>query len=114
MKLRHSAGLALGCAVALGLWIGAAAAAATDEPSRSPLGFASSRVSIAGTSNIHAYTATTTAVRVRRLQIAKGVSGPNLWDGIFKPGAVEAFEVAIPAASSPHPKTVSTRTCTRH
>jgi polyisoprenoid-binding protein YceI len=104
MKIRHSAGLALGCALALGLWIGAAAAAATDEPSRSPLGIASGRVSIAGTSNIHAYTATTTAVRVRRLQIAEGVSGPNMWDGIVKPGAVEAFEVAIPAATLSSPK----------
>lgn len=94
-----------GCAVGLGLIIVAAAAAATgQEASHSPLTLASGRVSIAGTSNIHAYTASTDVVRVRRVQLAHGVMAPNLWDRIVTPGAVDLFEVAIPAATLSSPK----------
>jgi hypothetical protein len=59
----------------------------------------SARVSLAGTSNVHPYTASTTTVRLVRLQLAGGVAGANLWDAIVKPGAIEAFEVAVPAAT---------------
>jgi hypothetical protein len=64
----------------------------------------SSRVSLAGTSNIHTYTASTTAARVVRLQVASSVLGADVWDQILKPGALESFEIAIPAATLSSPK----------
>ena len=69
-----------------------------------PLTIDTARITIAGTSNIHAYTASTTAVRVSRVALASGVSGPAFWDAIVKPGALETFEVAIPAAQLSSPK----------
>ena len=105
MASRHSGRLALGCIVALGLYLGVSAAAATSqELSHSPLTLASGRVSIAGTSNIHTYTASTSAVRVTRLQIATGALGPNFLDTIVTPGALEGFEIAISAATLSSPK----------
>ena len=65
---------------------------------RAPLALTTARVSLSGTSNIHDYTATTSTVRVTKLQLAAGI-GPDLWSAILKPGALEAFEIAIPAAS---------------
>jgi polyisoprenoid-binding protein YceI len=103
MALRHVVRLALGCAT---LAIGFAGTTVIDaqETAQPPVAVSSSRVSIAGTSNIHAYTASTTAVRVTRLQIAKDVAGSNLWDAIVKPGAIEAFEVSVAAATLSSPK----------
>jgi hypothetical protein len=66
---------------------------------RSPIALHSAKVSLAGTSNIHDYTASSSAVRVTRLQLAAGVGGTDLWTAVLKPGAVEALEIAIPAAS---------------
>ena len=56
----------------------------------------SSRITIAGTSNIHAYSATTTAARLVRSQVAV-VSGPSFWDAAVAPGALEVFELTVPA-----------------
>ena len=92
---------ALGCALIIGL---SATAVTRAQQTASLLKLVSARVSLAGTSNIHAYTATTTAVRVVRLQVASGVVGPNVWDALVKPGALEAFEIAIPAATLSSPK----------
>jgi hypothetical protein len=105
MSSRHSARLAFGCVVALGLYLGVSAAAATlqDAAHWSPA-LASGRVSIAGTSNIHAYTASTSAVRVTRVQIAKAALGPNFPETILTPGAIEGFDVAISAATLSSPK----------
>lgn len=103
MALRHSARTLLGSALVVGLTM-AAAAAGPQATSQTPLKFASARVSIAGTSNIHAYTASTTAVRITRVQLAAGVEGPAFWDHIVKAGAIEAFEIAVPAASLSSPK----------
>ena len=75
MALRHSPGLALGGAVALGL--GSGPPPRPRPSSSAPLTLASGRVSIAGTSNIHAYTASTTTVRVTRVQVANGLTGPT-------------------------------------
>lgn len=99
MAFRHFARTALTCTVALGLYMAAAAAAPAQEAGSSPLAVGASRVSIAGTSNIHAYTASTTALRVTRVKLANTVVGPTFWDEIVKPGALEAFEIAIPAAT---------------
>jgi hypothetical protein len=85
----------LGSALALatGLSIGPVAIA------QSPLGLDTARITIAGTSNIHDYTATTTTARVTRVQIGAAVPGTAFWEDIQKPGGLEAFEITIAAAS---------------
>jgi polyisoprenoid-binding protein YceI len=65
-----------------------------------PLTLTAGRVAINGTSNIHEFTATTTEVRVTKLTLAAGVSPLNA----AAPGAVEAFEIVIRAASLSSPK----------
>ena len=104
MTHRHSSLTALGCALAIGLYAIALTAASGQEVLPSPLRLLSSRVSLAGTSNIHAYTASSTAARIVRLQVARGVLGANVWEHILKPGALEAFEISIPAATLSSPK----------
>ena len=75
------------------------------DAARAPLTLGTTRVSIAGTSNIHAYTAsTTTTVRLTRAQVARVASGANFWDDVVKPGQLEAFEIVIPAATLTSPK----------
>lgn len=58
-------------------------------------------VSIAGTSNIHEFTAVAKDVRVNRLAIANGVPPTSV---INNPAAVEGFEIVIRAASLTSPK----------
>lgn len=99
MRNRHIALTALGCALALSGYATPPAATAQEAP-RSPAKLVSSRVSLAGTSNIHAYTASTTAARIVRLQAADGA----LLDALLTPGTVEAFEISIPAATLSSPK----------
>jgi polyisoprenoid-binding protein YceI len=89
-------GLALaGCVGAL--------VAAAPQAAR-PLTIDTARVTITGMSNIHAYTASTTTVRVTLVSLSSAVAGPGFWDAVVKPGALEAFEVAIPAAQLTSPK----------
>lgn len=64
-----------------------------------PLTINTGRITIAGSSNVHEWTASTTAVRVSRVQLAAPVAGPDVWAGIAKPGGLEAFEIEIPAAT---------------
>jgi hypothetical protein len=68
------------------------------ESAQAPIALTSARVTLSGTSNIHDYTASTTTVRVTKLQVASGLGG-DLWSAVVKPGALQAFEIAIPAAS---------------
>jgi hypothetical protein len=104
MFSRHSIRFAYSGVLALGLCV-AAVAASPALDGRVPVKLSSGRVSIAGTSNIHEYTASTTNVRVVRLELADGVVfGPNFWDEIIKPGAIESFEVAIAAGSLSSPR----------
>ena len=103
MAFRHSARIALVGAVASAFYM-AALSATAQEAGQTPLTLGSARVSIAGTSNIHEYTASTTAVRVTHVQLSSAVIGPNFWDEIVKPGALQAFEIAIPAATLSSPK----------
>jgi hypothetical protein len=104
MARGHFSRTALTCAAATALMIGLTSATRGQEGPRAPLAFNTARVSIAGTSNIHAYTASTTTVRIARAQISPAAVGPELWDNVLKPGSVEAFEIAIPAASLSSPK----------
>jgi polyisoprenoid-binding protein YceI len=74
------------------------------DAARAPLTLGTARVSIAGTSNVHAYTASTTTVRLTRVQVASAVSAGNFWEEIVKPGQLESFEIVIPAATLTSPK----------
>src|SRR4051812_21172898 len=69
-----------------------------------PLALDSAKVTIAGTSNIHEYTASTTKVRVTRAQLGAAIAGADFWENALKPGAVEAFEIAIAAGTLTSPK----------
>ena len=88
-------------AMALGLLISSPiAAAGQDAPPA--LKLSAARVSIAGTSNIHPFTASTTDVRMSRLVLAP--ADADLLPAAAKPGGVEAFDIAIRAASLTSPK----------
>jgi polyisoprenoid-binding protein YceI len=63
-----------------------------------PLGIGTAKLTIAGTSNIHDYTASTTAIRVTRVVLGTMPAG-DLLEHAVKPGVVAAFEVAMPAKS---------------
>lgn len=63
------------------------------------LALSSAKISIAGSSNIHEWTATTTAVRVTRAKLAVGISDAGFLDAIVKPGGLDAFEIAVPVAT---------------
>lgn len=79
------------------------ASASQDAPAPA-LTIDAARVSIAGTSNIHPYTASTTTVRVTRLQLASAAAGGDVWQDALKPGAIEGLEIAIPAATLSSPR----------
>jgi polyisoprenoid-binding protein YceI len=100
MRNRLSIGWRIGSALILGACIAAAPSAGPSAP----LAIGSARVTLAGTSNIHEYTASTTTVRVTRAQIGAVTAGPEFWENALKPGAVESFEIAIPAATLTSPK----------
>jgi polyisoprenoid-binding protein YceI len=95
MVTRRHVRAALDClALALFAAVLTSSARAAD---RAPLALDSARISIAGTSNVHEYTAETTTVRLARVQLADGVaSSPDLWTKVLEPGAVQAFEIAVP------------------
>src|SRR5262245_50458876 len=103
MTGRHSIRFAVRSLVAMSM-CGVVIAASPASDVRVPVKLSSGRVSLAGTSNIHDYTASTTSVRIVRLELAEGVRGPNFWDEIVKPGAIESFEVAIAARSLSSPR----------
>ena len=103
MSGRHLKGFAISSFLALSVY-GAGVAASSPSDARLPLTLSSGRVSIAGTSNIHDYTASTTNVRVVQMELAEGVKGPDFWDEIVKPGAIGSFEVAIAAGSLSSPR----------
>jgi hypothetical protein len=68
-----------------------------------PLTVTSARVSLEGTSNIHAYTASTSTVRVTALEIA-GTPEGDLLEHVLLPEGFKQFELAIPVASLSSPK----------
>lgn len=88
---------------ALGLMI-AGAPALAQEPAAVPLTLTSGRVTIAGSSNVHEWTAQTTNIRLTRVKVAPNVNSTGMWDQIVAPGALEAFEIAISAATLSSPK----------
>ena len=104
MVNRRTLFTALSGALAVALLTQPAAARGEEAPA-STLKLVSSRVTLAGTSNIHPYTASTTDIRAVRMQVARGVIGEGgITDAILKPGGLEVFEIAIPAATLSSPK----------
>ena len=71
---------------------------------QSPLAIDSGKVTITGSSNVHEWTAATSKIRVTRARLAPAAAGAELWDTVLKPGVIEAFEIAIPAATLSAPK----------
>jgi hypothetical protein len=63
-----------------------------------PLTVTSARVTLEGTSNIHAYTASTKDVRVTGIELGAVPEGDVL-AAVLQPGGLKALDVAIPAAS---------------
>jgi YceI-like domain len=89
------------CTLAVGLF--AIPYLAAGQPQVQPeLRLSAARVSISGTSNIHPYTASTTDVRLSRLVLAPA-EGDRL-QSAASPAGVEAFAIAIKAASLTSPK----------
>ena len=74
------------------------------QSSTPPLAINTARISIAGTSNVHDYAASTTNARVTRAQFAATAAGVTFWDDLQVPGRLEAFDLSIPAASLTSPK----------
>ena len=62
----------------------------------------SARVSIEGTSNIHGYTASSTAVKIAAVDV--DAAGEDVLGRALEPNAIRAFEVVIPTASLTSPK----------
>ena len=94
-------------ALALATAVGAATSiplSGAQGASPTPLTINTGRITIDGSSNVHEWTASTTAVRVTRAQLAAPMSGPDVWADLVKPGALAGFEIAIPAASLSSPK----------
>jgi hypothetical protein len=105
MTDRRYSRTALGCALAIGFSTVVPMRAAGQDAALSSLKLVSSSVSLAGTSNIHAYTASSTAARLVHVKVrGGGVPGANRWDDIVRPGALEGFEIAIPARTLSSPK----------
>ena len=90
--------------IALTLSVAALTAGADTQANQAPLALNTARVTIDGNSNLHPYTATTTAVRLTRAHIADDVAGPDFWVNVLKPGALEAFEISVPALKLSSPK----------
>ena len=69
-----------------------------------PLTINTARITIDGSSNVHAWTASTTDVRVTRAQAPGLKPAPDIWRNIVEPGALAAFEISVTAASLSSPK----------
>jgi YceI-like domain len=68
-----------------------------------PIDIHTALVTIAGSSNIHEYTASTTTVRVTRVKIGPAIPVDAFWSEVVRPGVLEGFEITIPAASLSSP-----------
>jgi hypothetical protein len=73
-----------------------------------PLTVTSAKVTLDGTSNIHAYSASTTDVRVTAIELA-GAAPDDVLAYVLQPGAITAFDVVIPAANLTSEKADLTR-----
>lgn len=104
MALRNHTHSLVGTSAALLLASTIVSDAAAQSTPRAPLAIDSARVTISGTSNVHEYTASTTKLRLIGASVGSTGSGPGFWELVTKPGGLEGFEVAIPAATLTSPK----------
>ena len=74
------------------------------QSSTPPLAINTARISITGTSNVHAYAASTTSARVTRAHFVAATAGATFWDDLQVPGRLEAFDLSIAAGSLTSPK----------
>ena len=75
------------------------AMAAVSARQERSLALASSKLTIDGSSNLHEWSATTTDVRITQSKLGVSLSDANFLEAIVKPGAFEAFEIAVPVAT---------------
>ena len=68
-----------------------------------PLSIASARVTVAGNSTLHPWTASSTALTLTNVELAGAAEGDAL-EHALQPGALRAFDVVIPAATLTSPK----------
>ncbi len=73
--------------------------ASARDSAPAPVAIQKGQITIAGSSNVHEWTAGTAAVRVTHAELGAAVSGPAFGEEIVRPGALVAFEIAVPAAS---------------
>jgi polyisoprenoid-binding protein YceI len=83
--------------------VGASAGARAQPEERAPLALVSATLTVDGTSNLHAYSASTKTVRVTNVQLA-GLAPGDVLQQALQPGGLGAFEVAVPVASLHSPK----------
>lgn len=88
----------LGSAIALAAVLTAGSVALAQSP-KAPLAIHTARITIAGTSSMHDYTASTTDARVTRVQFGSATAGDAFWDEVQKPGGLEAFDLSIAAGT---------------
>lgn len=91
-------GLLVGWSAAAVLVTGISLAAQPGTPADTALTIDAGKVTIAGTSNIHEYTASTTRVRVTQARLGAVLDG-HFCENALKPGAVDVFEISIAAAT---------------
>ncbi len=89
-----------GVIIALAALLATTTMAAVSRAQNAPASLAlnSARVSLAGTSNIHDYSATTTTVKLTRAHLARPLGDGGLAD-LLLPGVVDGFEVAVPVTT---------------
>src|SRR5262245_53252511 len=81
-----------------------ASVAAGASGSTAPVALGPARITIAGTSNIHEYTASTTTIRLVRAELAANETGDDLLARALTSETITAFEIAIPAKTLTSPR----------
>ena len=67
---------------------------------RCPVVVSSAKVTIAGSSNVLDWSATTTAARTANVKVTSDLPGGDFfWVGVLQPGAVSSFEIVVPVTA---------------
>jgi len=67
---------------------------------RGPVVVSSARVTIAGSSNVIDWSATTTAARTANVKVTSDLPGGDFfWVGVLQPGAVSSFDLVVPVTA---------------
>jgi polyisoprenoid-binding protein YceI len=83
----------------LGVALTFAVAVAIGASAQGLLSIQKATITIAGTSNVHDYTATTADAKITKVQFGSNVAGAAFWDEVQKPDGLAAFDLAIKAES---------------